>query len=163
MKPFNYKIPEVFFVMILISVFFSGCVQPINLGLIEIGKNSTSKEFYIDNYQVKLRVIPRADNYQYICSMSLIDKNNSISIKNVKSNMDIKIYSSHSEPRRGIQQVKQMIITGIEPIKDTLSNDFNYIYKLSNKGKYELIIKLSEFDGKKLEKEILISFDQEVR
>ena len=131
--------------------------------MIEIGKNSTAQEFYIDNYKMKVRVMPVAEDYQYICSISLSDKDNSTSIKDVKSNMDIKKYSSHSTPRGGIQRVKQMIINDIEPIKDSLSNDFEYMYKLRNKGKYELTIKLTEIDGKELEKEILVSFDQEVK
>ncbi len=112
---------------------------------------------------MKVRVMPVAEDYQYICSISLSDKDNSTSIKDVKSNMDIKKYSSHSTPRGGIQRVKQMIINDIEPIKDSLSNDFEYMYKLRNKGKYELTIKLTEIDGKELEKEILVSFDQEVK
>ncbi len=163
MKPINYKIPKMFFVMIFISVFITGCVRPINLGLIEIGKNSTAQEFYIDNYKMKVRVMPIADDYQYICSLSLSDKDNSASIKDVRSNMDIKKYSSHSTPRGGSQRVKQMIINDIEPIKDSVSNDFEYMYKLRNKGKYELTIKLTQINGQKLEKDILVHFDQEVK
>jgi hypothetical protein len=58
---------------------------------------------------------------------------------------------------------KQMIKSGIEPITDKLSNDYDYKYKFSGKGKYELTIKLTEINGKELEKEIQISFDQEVK
>lgn len=163
MKIINFRISKIFLAVTFISVFITGCVQPVNLGLIETGKNSTVKEFYIDNYIMKVRVIPIADEYQYICSISLSDKDNSISIKDLKSNIDIKKYSSHSTPRGGIQRVKQMIINDIEPIKDSLSNDFEYKYKLKSKGKYELTIKLTEIDEKELEKEILVSFDQEVK
>lgn len=163
MKHINYKIPKMFFVLIFISVFITGCIQPINLGLIEIGQNSTAQEFYIDNYKMKVRVMPIADDYQYICSLSLSDKDNSATIKDARSNMDIKKYSSRSTPRGGSQRVKQMIINDIEPIKDSVSNDFEYMYKLRNKGKYELTIKLTEINGKELEKDILVHFDQEVK
>ena len=156
MKHINYKIPKMFFVMIFISVFITGCIQPINLGLIEIGQKSTEQEFYIDNYKMKVRVIPVAEDYQYICSLSLSEKDNSASIKDVKSIMDIKKYYSRSTPRGGIQKVKQIIINNIEPMKDSLSNDFEYKYKLKNKGKYELTIKLTGIDGKELEKDILV-------
>jgi len=163
MKTINHRIPKIFFVMIFISVFIAGCVQPINLGLMETGKNSTVQEFYVDNYKMKVRLMPITDDYQYICSLSLSDKDNSTPIKDVKSNMNIKKYSSHSTPRGGIQRTKQVIINDIEPIKDSLSNDFEYRYKLKRKGKYELTIKLTEIDGKELEKEILVSFDQEMK
>ncbi|MEW6506172.1 MAG: hypothetical protein AB1432_00345 [Bacteroidota bacterium] len=161
MKTINHIIPKIFFVMIFISVFLAGCVQPINLGLMETGKNSKAQEFYVANYKMKVSVMPITDDYQYICSISLSDKDNSTSIKDVKSNMDIKKYSSHSTPRGGIQRTKQVIINDIEPIKDSLSNDFEY--KLKSKGKYELTIKLTHIEGKELEKEILVSFDQEVK
>lgn len=163
MKTINHRIPKIFFVTIFISVFITGCVQPIKLGLMDTGKNSTVQEFYIDNYKMKVRVIPITDNYQYICSMSLSDKDNSVSIKDVRSSMNIKKYSSHSTPRGGIQRVKQMIINDIEPIKDSLSNDFEYKYSLKSKGKYELTIKLIEINGKELEKDVLVYFDQEVK
>ena len=163
MKTINHRIPKIFFVMIFISVFIAGCVQPINLGLMETGKNSIVQEFYVDNYKMKVRVMPITDDYQYICSLSLSDKDISTPIKDVKSNMNVKKYTSHSKPRGGIERVKQMILNDIEPIKDSLSNDFEYKYKLRNKGKYELTIKLTEINGKELEKDILVSFDQEVK
>lgn len=163
MKTISHRIPKIFFVMIFVSVFITGCVQPINLGLMETGKNSSVQEFYVDNYKMKVRVIPISDNYQYICSISLSDKNNSALIKDVKSVMDIKKYSSRSTPRGGIQRVKQMIINDIEPIKDSLSNDLEYKYNLKSKGKYELTIKLIEINGKELEKDVLVCFDQEVK
>lgn len=163
MKSISHGIPKIFFVMTFVSAFITGCIQPINLGLMETGKNSSVQEFYVDNYKMKVRVIPISDNYQYICSISLSDKDNSASIKDVKSVMNIKKYSSQSTPRGGNRRIKQMMINDIEAIKDSLSNNYEYRYKLKSKGKYEVTIKLTEINGRELEKDILVYFDQEVK
>lgn len=163
MKTINHRIPKIFFVTIFISVFITGCVQPIKLGLMDTGKNSTVQEFYIDNYKMKVRVIPLGEASEYIYSLALKDKYDGTVIKKVKSTMNIKKYPSLSMQRDRHHHGKQMIKSGIEPIIDTLSNDYDYKYKFNGKGKYELTIKLTEIDGKELEKEILVSFDQEVK
>ncbi|MEP0862125.1 MAG: hypothetical protein HRF52_11885 [Ignavibacterium sp.] len=149
--------------VILFSVFVSGCAPTIlNIGLIEAGRINAIEEFYIDNYKMRLRIIP-IGNDEYICSFLLSDKNDGTPIKDVKSVMDIKMYSNYPKTHYRHRHEKKTIFSGLEPIVDSASNDYDYKYKLTGKGKYELTIKLNEVAGKELDKEIYISFDQEAK
>jgi hypothetical protein len=154
---------KILLTVILFSVFVSGCAPTIlNIGLIEAGRNNAMEEFYIDNYKVRLRIIPIADD-EYICSFSISDKNDGTPIKDVKSVMDIKMYSNYPKTHFRHRHGKTTIHSELKPIVDSESNDYDYKYKLTGKGKYELTISLTEIDGKELEKDILITFEQEVK
>ena len=166
MKQIVYRTLKTIPVIIFIAIIVSGCVSSYNIGnigLMEPGKNSAAQEFNIDKYKMKIHVIPLGEESEYIYSITLKDKYDGSIIKKVKSTMDIKKYPSLSMQRDRHRHSKQMIKSGIEPIIDTLANDCDYKYKFNGKGKYELTIKLTEIDGKELEKEILVSFDQEVK
>jgi len=157
---------RIFPVLIFLGVLVSGCVSSYNIGnigMIEHGKSSAVQELYFDKYKMKMHVIPFGEEYEYIYSISLKDKYDGTVIKKVKSTMNIKKYPTLAMRRDRHHHSKQMLKSGIEPIIDTLSNDYDYKYKFNGKGKYELTIKLTEIDGKELEKDILVSFDQEVK
>jgi len=166
MKQIVYRAIKILPIIIATAVLASGCVSSYhigNMGMIEPGKINSAQEFNIDKYKMKIHVIPLGEESEYIYSITLKDKYDGTVIKKVKSTMNIKKYPSLSMQRDRHHHSKQMIKSGIEPIIDTLSNDYDYKYKFNGKGKYELTIKLTEIDGKELEKDILVSFDQEVK
>jgi hypothetical protein len=166
MKLIIYRAIKVLAVTIFMVIFVSGCVSSYhigNMGMIEPGKINSAQEFNIDKYKMKIHVISLGEESEYIYSIALKDKYDGSPINNVKSTLNIKKYPSLSMQRDRHRHGKQMIKSGIEPITDTLSNDYDYKYKFNGKGKYELTIKLTEIDGKELEKDILVSFDQEVK
>lgn len=166
MKQIVYRALKVLPVILFLGVLVSGCVSSYNIGnigMIEPGKGSAVQELYIDKYKMKIHVIPFGEESEYIYSISLKNKYDGSVIKKIKSTMNIEKYPSLSMKRDRHHHSKQMIKSGIEPIIDTLSNDYDYKYKFNGKGKYKLTIKLTEIDGKELEKENHISFDQEVR
>ena len=163
MNNIKFRIPKVFLAIIVISVIITGCVQPINLGLIESVKNSSVQEFSVNDYKMKLRVIPIADEYEYIYSFSIVNKNDGTPIKNVESILDIKKYPYYPQFHGRHRHDKEYIASKLEPFYDSTKIRYDYKYKFKNKGKYELTIKLSEVAGKELAKDVLISFDQEVK
>ena len=162
-----YRKLKILPVKIFFGILVSGCVSSYNIGnigLMEPGKNSAAQEFYIDNYKMKIRVLPVTEDGEFMYSISLLNKVDRTPFKDVKSTMDIKKYpmkeqKTHFRHRHG----KDKIVSDLVPIIDSISIDYDYKYKFKDKGKYELTIKLTEIEGKELEKEILVSFDQEVR
>ncbi|MEW6004955.1 MAG: hypothetical protein AB1695_06520 [Stygiobacter sp.] len=147
-----------FLVLIIFSVFATGCVQTIKLGLVE---SNRMQEFYADDYKMRIRIIA-IDDAEFTYSISFFDKNDNTTITDVKAEIDIKKYpqnpKSHFKHRHG----KQMLVSGLKPNFDETTKDYDFKYKYSGKGKYELTIRLSEIDGKPLDKDLLISFNQEV-
>ena len=163
MNIINYRISKIYLAVIVVSAFIAGCVQPINLGLMESGKNSSVQEFYVNNYKMKLRVIPIANDYEYNYSFSLVNKNDDAPVKNVESTLGIKKYPYYPQFHGRHRHDKEYVANGLEPFYDSTKIGYEYKYKFKNKGKYELTIKLTEINGKELDKDIQISFDQEVK
>lgn len=163
MNIMNYRISEIYLAVIFVLVFITGCVQPINLGLMESGKNSFVQEFYANNYKMKLRVIPISDENEYHYLLSIVNKNDDEPAKNVESTLGIKKYQLYPQFHGRHRHAKKFIAGGLEPFYDSTKSGYGYKYKFKNKGKYELTIKLTEINGKELAKDILISFDQEVK
>ncbi|MEW6195593.1 MAG: hypothetical protein AB1521_10605 [Bacteroidota bacterium] len=145
------------FVVIVLAVFTAGCVQTINLGL--IASNNRLQEFFIDDYKMWIQITESTDN-EYLYSISFFDKNENTSIKDVKSEIEIKKYPENPKTHYKHRHSKQTLVNGLKPIYDANSNDYDFRYKFSSKGKYESTIELSEINGKPLEKNLLISFDQ---
>ena len=145
-------------VLIIFSVFATGCVQTINLGLVEANR---MQEFYADDYKMRIRIIA-IDDAEFTYSISFFDKSDNTPIKDVKAEMDIKKYPQNPKYHYRHRHEKQMLASGLKLNFDAISNDYDFKYKFKSKGKYELTIRLSEIDGKPLDKDLLISFNQEV-
>ncbi len=151
------RIPKIFLAIIFISFFITGCNPLI---IIEEGKNSAAQELYFDNYKMQVRITRVSDDNEYLCSFSLFNKNDTIPLNGIKSNLDIIKYG----PRRHrYTREKFPYLNGLELFYNSLTNEYEHKYKFTTKGKYELTIKFSEISGKKLEEDILVSFDQEVK
>lgn len=167
MKLINIKKAAMFVALIVILIIVQGCVTSYNfgnIGMMEPNKNSSLQEFYIDNYKMKIRVLPVTEDREFMYSISLLNKSDRTPLKDVKSTMDIKKYptkeqKTHFRHRHGMDK----IVSDLTPIIDSVSIDYDYKYKFNSKGKYELTIRLTQIEGKELEKEILVSFDQEVK
>jgi|DewCreStandDraft_4_1066084.scaffolds.fasta_scaffold92105_2 hypothetical protein len=149
---------KIFLVLIIFSVFAAGCVQTINLGLVEMNR---VQEFYVDNYKMRIRIIA-VDDSEFIYSISFVNKNDNMPITDVKAEVDIKKYPQNPKSHYKHRHEKQNQISGLKLNFDATTKDYDFKYKYSGKGKYELTIELSEINGKPLEKNLLISFDQEV-
>lgn len=147
-----------FLVWIVFSVFASGCVQTVNLGLVEMNR---VQEFYADDYKMRIRIIA-IDDSEFTYSISFFDKNDNTPIKDVKAEIDIKKYPQNPKYHYRHRHEKQMLVSGLKLNFDATTKDYDFKYKYSSKGKYELTIEMSEINGKPLEKNLLISFDQEV-
>lgn len=157
MKWMNIRIPKIFFAIIFLSFFITGCNPLI---IIEEGKNSAVQDFYADNYKMQVRITLVSDENEYICSFSLFNKNNLIPLDGVKSYLDIIRYG----PRRHrYKREKFPYLNGLEVTYNKITNEYECKYKFTSKGKYELTIRLNEIDGKALEEDLLISFDQETK
>lgn len=143
--------------MILLSVLAAGCVQTINLGL--VASNNRPQEFYVDDYKMRIQITELTDN-EYLYSVSFFDKNENTSITDVKAEIEIKKYPENPKTHYRHRHEKKKIVSGLKPNFDANSNDYDFRYKFSSKGKYELTVELSEINGKPLEKNLLISFDQ---
>ncbi|MFA7421884.1 MAG: hypothetical protein WCZ90_19535 [Melioribacteraceae bacterium] len=149
--------PKVFIAIIFLSLFITGCNPLI---FIEAGKNSAVQDFYVDNYKMQVRITRVSDDNEYFCSFSLLNKTDATPIKGIKSYLDIKKYGP---PRYRYMREKFPYLNGLELIYNSLTNDYEHKYKFTSKGKFELTIRLNEIDGKALEEDILISFDQEAK
>lgn len=147
----------IFITIIFLSFFITGCNPSI---IIEEGKNSAVQDFYVDNYKLQVRITLVSDDNEYLCSFSLFNKTGATPLQGVKSYLDIIKYG----PRRHrYTREKFPYLNGLKVIYNKATNEYECKYKFTNKGKYELTIRLNEIAGKALEEEILISFDQEVK
>ena len=157
MKLMIVRMPRIFLAIIFLSIFITGCNPLI---IIEAGKNSAVQEFYVDNYKMQVRITLLSDENEYLLSFSLFDKNDIKPLEGVKSYIDIIKYG----PRRHrYTREKFPYLNGLEVIYNKITNEYECKYKFTSKSKYELIIRLSEIAGKALEKDLLISFDQEAK
>lgn len=148
---------KIFITIIFLYFFITGCNPLI---IIEEGKNSAVQDFYVDNYKMQVRITRESDDNEYLCSFSLFNKTDTMPIEGIKSYLDIKKYGPR---RRRYKREKFPYLNGLELIYNSLTNEYEHKYKFTDKGKYELTIRLSEISGKALEEDILISFDQEAK
>ena len=92
MDNINFRIPKVILALIFISIFIIGCVQPINLGLIDVKRNVSVHEFDYNNYRMKVLIIPISDENDYVCSFSIFNKVANSPIKLIESHLNIRRY-----------------------------------------------------------------------
>lgn len=163
MNIINHRISKIYLAVILVSVFITGCIQPINLLPMETRNRYSYQEFTIKNYKSSIKLTQIGDDYNYLCSFKLVNNLDGIPVRSIKSTMMVKKYPTRAMRLDRHHHDKWVVLRSIEPIIDTLTHDFDYNYKIQSKGKYELIIKLTEINGKELDKDIQISFDQEVK
>ncbi len=152
---------------ILLAVTFmafllAGCIEPITLLPMEVGKGNSYQEFSFKNYKGHIKILHLTEE-DYVCSVKLVNKLNGITVNNMKAILGVMKYPSLAMRRDKHHHDKQKIMSSIEPIVDTLSNDFDYNYKIKSKGRFEITIKITEIEGKELDKDIQVSFDQEVK
>lgn len=159
----NIDKSKILFAILFISVFITGCIEPIILMPMEASNKNSYQEFSIKNYKSSIRLTQITNDFDYLCSFKLVNNLDGTVAKKIKSTMTVKKYPTLAMRRDKHHHDKQIIISGIEQIIDSLSNDYDYKYKLTGKGKYELIIKLTEIEGKELDKDIHLIFDQEVK
>ena len=162
MQLMNFRTPKIFLVIIFLVIIFlsflvTGCSPLI---IIEEGKNSAVQEFYVDDYKMQVRITRVSDDNEYLCSFSLFNKNDTIPLNGIKSNLDIIKYGPF---HRRYKRKKYSYLTGLEPIYNRAMKEYEQKYKFTTKDKYELTIRLKEIAGKALKEDILISFDQEAK
>lgn len=163
MKIKNYRVLKTNLAVILISVIVTGCVQPIKLIPMETRNKFSYQEFTIKNYKSSIKLTQIGDDYNYLCSFKLVNNLDGIPAKSIKSSMTVNKYPTRAMRLDRHHHSKWVVLRSIEPIIDTLTHDFDFNYKIQSKGKYELSIKLTEINGKELDKDIQISFDQEAK
>ncbi len=157
MKRMIVRVPIIFIAILFISIFITGCNPLI---IIEAGKNSAVQELYVDNYKMQVRITLISDENEYLFSFSLFDKNDKKPLEGIKSYLDIIRYG----PRRHrYAREKFPYLNGLEVTYNKITKEYECKYKFTSKGKYELTIRLNEIDGKALEEDLLISFDQETK
>lgn len=157
MNTISYKGLKIFITITFLGIFITGCNPLI---IIEEGKNSAVQDFYVDNYRMQVRITRVSDDNEYLCSITLFNEDDTSPFKNIKSYLEIKKYGP---PRRRYKRKKFPYLSGLELIYNTTNNEYECKYKFTNKGKYELTIRLNEIDGKASAENILITFDQEAK
>lgn len=145
-----------------IPFLMTGCIEPITLLPMESGNSNSYQEFSFKNYKGHIKILHLTEE-DYVCSFKVVEKFEGIPVKSMKAVLGVMKYPTLAMRRDRHHHDKQKIMSGIEPIVDTLSNDFDYKYKIKSKGRFEITIKITEIEGKELDKDIQVSFDQEVK
>jgi hypothetical protein len=156
------RLTKILLAVTFIPFLMIGCIEPIKLIQMEAGKGNSYQEFSFKNYKGHIKILLLTEE-DYVCSFKLVDKYEGIPVRNLKATLGVKKYPTLAMRRDKHHHDKQKIMSGIEPIVDTLSNDFDYKYKIKSKGRYEITIKITEIEGKELDKDIQVSFDQEIK
>jgi hypothetical protein len=146
----------------LLLILSTGCVELNYIGLVNVDVEKIVREFRVDEYKIRFRVHKTRNNDEYICSFILWNQKDRISNEDIKSTLEIKKYSRYVSSAFRNKYPKQMYLSGLYPVYDSMRNRYKVKYKLVDKGKYEVTLKLDEISGKKLESDIIISFDQDV-
>jgi hypothetical protein len=163
MKTHCIRLLPLYLVALLTVAIVTGCAQSYNLGLVKPDQSGSSHEITTDNYKVKIIVTPITEDHQYVCSIKLFNKNDNAQLKEIESKMGIKKYQMTQINSKQRTYTKNNYIGGIIPTLNTSTMKYEFKYELKSKGKYDLNIEVSKIDGKILDKDILISFEQEVK
>lgn len=148
---------------LLAAAIVTGCAQSYKIGLVKPYKSSSPHEFITGNYKVNLVITPIAEGNEFVCSIQLFNKGDNSTVKEIEADMNIardRISQINSKMRGSI---RHNYISGIIPTLNTSTMEYEFKYDLKSKGKYDLNIEVSKIDGKILDKDILISFEQEVK
>ena len=148
---------------ILAIVIVTGCAQSYKIGLVKPDKSSSQHEFISGNYKVNLVITPIAEGNEFVCSIQLFNKGDNSTVKEIEADMNItrdRISQINSKMRGSI---RHNYIGGIISTLNTSTMKYEFKYELKSKGKYDMNIEVSKIDGEILDKDILISFEQEVK